>query len=186
MFAPEPVRAVWLEIGFGGGEHLAWQAEHNPDVGIIGAEPFLSGVASLLRHIGERNLRNVRVLADGAGSLLDALPRAAIDRLFILFPDPWPKRRHHDRRFLRPATLARLADILSDRAELRFATDDMGLLRWVLFHVLNNGAFQWTARQPADWRERTADWPPTRYEQKARAQGRQVIYLRFERKSRTD
>lgn len=184
LFAPASVRAVWLETGFGAGEHLAWQAEQNPDIGIIGAEPFVNGVASLLRHIDERSLRNVRILPDGVAALLAVLPPASIDRLFVLFPDPWPKRRHHQRRMLRPATIAQFARILGDGAELRFATDDAGLLRWVLYHMLSISEFHWPARRPTDWRDRPADWPQTRYDGKARAHGRPVSYLRFVRSPR--
>ena len=184
LFAPASVRAVWLETGFGAGEHLAWQAEQNPDVGIIGAEPYVNGVASLLRHIDERSLRNVRILPDGVVALLAVLPPASIDRLFVLFPDPWPKRRHHWRRILRPTTIAQFARILGDGAELRFATDDAGLLRWVLYHMLDSGEFHWPVRRPTDWREPPADWPQTRYDGKARAQARPVSYLRFVRSPR--
>ncbi|MET4699023.1 tRNA (guanine-N7-)-methyltransferase [Constrictibacter sp. MBR-5] len=182
LFDPAP-REVWLEIGFGNGEHLVWQADANPDVGIIGAEPFLSGVGRLLSYLDERPRPNVRIHADDVRPLLDRLTPGSLSRVFILFADPWPKTRHHERRIVSTATLDRLAVLMRDGAELRLATDDMGYLRWMLEHTLRHPAFEWTARRPGDWRERPADWPPTRYEQKA-ITGRKPIYLSFVRRPR--
>lgn len=182
---PFPAREVWLEIGFGNGEHLIWQADANPDVGIIGAEPFLSGVGRLLSYLDERPRPNVRVHADDVRPVLDRLPEASLSRVFILFADPWPKTRHHERRIVSTRTLDRLAILMRDGGELRMATDDMSYLRWMLEHTLVHPAFEWTARRPGDWRERPADWPATRYEQKAIAQGRKPIYLTFRRRPRT-
>lgn len=181
---PAPPREVWLEIGFGGGEHLAWQAERHPDVGIIGCEPFINGVARLLDAVSEQRLSNVRVVADDARPLMDRLPAGSIGRAFILFPDPWPKARHHKRRLVSEPVLDRLAAILRDGAELRLATDDADYLRWMLERLLAHDSFEWMARGPADWRTRPDDWPPTRYEQKAIRQGRRPVYLRFRRRSR--
>lgn len=180
----KPVRDVWLEIGFGSGHHLAWQAENHPDVGLIGAEPFVNGVAALLTMADDRKLDNLRIVSDDARPLLDALPDAAIGRAFVLFADPWPKKRHWERRFIGPDNLPRLARVLKDGAELRLASDDMGLVRWMLEHTVKHPDFEWTARGPSDWRTRTADWPPTRYEEKAIAAGRKPVFLRFVRKSR--
>ena len=135
-------------------------------------------------EIERRALANVRVLPDDARPLLAALPPRSIGRVFILFPDPWPKARHHKRRLVAPATLDRLAEIMTDGAELRLATDDPSYLAWMLEHVTAHPAFAWTARRPADWRERPADWPATRYEAKARKAGRASAFLRFERRSR--
>jgi tRNA (guanine-N7-)-methyltransferase len=181
-FAPSD---LWVEVGFGGGEHLAWQAEANPDVAIIGCEPFVNGVASLLEHVETRGLeRNVRVLDDDARPLLDALPEASVGRCFVLFPDPWPKARHAERRFIGPANLPRLARVLKDGAELRLASDDPRLVPWMLEHTWRHPAFEWLARGPGDWRTRPADWPETRYEQKARAAGRAPVFLRFRRRPR--
>ena len=117
-------RETWLEIGFGGGEHLAWQAAQNPEVGFLGAEIFINGIATLLREIEERELDNVRIWREDARLLLDALPEASLDRVFVLFPDPWPKLRHHKRRIVQTATLDRLAEVMKPGAELRLATDD--------------------------------------------------------------
>jgi len=181
---PAPVPAVWLEVGFGGGEHLAAQAALHPDVGMIGCEPFVNGVASLLGHIERGGLTNVRILADDARFLLDALPDAAIGRCFVLFADPWPKRRHHERRFIGPGTLDRLARVLVCGAELRLASDDPGLVHWMLDHTWHHPDFEWLARRAEDWRCRPDDWPPTRYEQKAIAAGRPPVFLRFRRRDR--
>jgi len=181
---PRPMDDVWLEVGFGSGHHLAWQAAHNPQVGVIGCEPFVNGVAALMALVDEAKVDNVRVLPDDARPLLDALPDASIGRAFILFADPWPKKRHWERRFVGPQNLPRLARVLKDGAELRLASDDMGLVRWMLEHTVRHPDFEWTARRPSDWRERPADWPPTRYEEKAIEAGRKPVFLRFIRKPR--
>lgn len=177
----EPVREVWLEIGFGSGEHLAWQACRHPDIGFIGCEPFLNGVARLLTDIDDGGLTNVRIFRDDARLLLQRLAGASIARAFVLFPDPWPKMRHHKRRIVGPATVPHLARILRDGAELRIATDVADYKGWILQHVLSGGAFRWTARRPADWRQRPEDWPATRYEAKALEVGRRATYFRFAR-----
>ena len=174
-----PVRAAWLEIGFGGGEHLAWQAAANPDVGIIGCEPFLNGVASLLRHLDNDRLDNVRILADDARPLVAALPAGSLERIFVLHPDPWPKRRHHFRRLIQHASIARFHDLLGDGGELRIATDDPGYLQWILARVTAHPGLRWTGSRLADWRARPDDWPETRYESKGRSEGRPPAYLRF-------
>jgi tRNA (guanine-N7-)-methyltransferase len=179
-----PPREVWLEIGFGGGEHLAEQAARHPEIGFIGCEVFENGVAKLLGAIAERGLANVRILGDDARPLLAALAANSIGRVFILFPDPWPKARHHKRRLVAPATLDRLAAIMKDESELRLATDDPSYLAWMLEHLTAHPAFSWMARRAVDWRERRPDWPPTRYEEKARKAGRLPIFLRFERRPR--
>jgi tRNA (guanine-N7-)-methyltransferase len=179
---PAGVSAVWLEIGFGGGEHLAEQAERHPEIGIVGCEVFENGVAKLLGEIDRRRLGNIRLFTDDARRLVEALMPGSIGRVFILFPDPWPKQRHHKRRLVTPATLDRLAAIMPEAAELRLATDDAGYLGWLLEHVTAHPGFAWLARRPADWRERPPDWPPTRYEAKARAAGRTPVFLRFSRR----
>lgn len=176
-----PFAPIWLEIGFGAGEHLAAQAASRPDIGFIGCEVFGNGIARLLGEIERRSLANIRIFSDDARLLLAALPPASIDRVFILFPDPWPKRRHHKRRIVARETLDRLAEIMADGAELRLATDDGDYLGWMLERATLHPAFEWLARGPADWRERPADWPPTRYEEKARADGRKPYFLRFRR-----
>ena len=175
---------VWLEIGFGGGEHLAQLAEQHPQTGFIGCEVFENGIAKLLGQVERHRLDNIRIFTDDARLMITALPAASIDRVFILFPDPWPKRRQHKRRIVSRATLDGLAEAMTDGAELRIATDDGDYLCWILERITIHPAFEWLARRPADWRERPPDWPPTRYEQKARAAGRIPTFLRVRRRRR--
>lgn len=181
---PKRPEAVWLEIGFGGGEHLAEQAERHPEIGLVGCEVFENGVARLAAEVAKRELGNIRIFTDDARLLLDALPSAAIGQVFILFPDPWPKARHHKRRLVSRPTLDRLAEIMTDAAELRLATDDPGYLAWMLECATAHPEFEWLARGAADWRGRPPDWPPTRYEEKAIAAGRTPAFLRFARRPR--
>jgi tRNA (guanine-N7-)-methyltransferase len=183
LFPDEPAD-LWLEIGFGAGEHLAWQAQAHPEIGFLGAEVFENGVVRLLAEVQRQSLKNIRVLVDDARLLLAALPEASLGRAFILFPDPWPKQRHHKRRMVAPATLDALARALKDGAELRLATDDLGYLRWMLELAPVHPAFEWQARGPRDWRARPADWPATRYEGKAVAAGRIPHFLSLKRKPR--
>ena len=176
--------SVWLEIGFGGGEHLAWQARENPDIGIIGCEVFENGVASLLRAVERDALENVRIAMADARLLLERLPAGSLARAFLLFPDPWPKRRHASRRFLQRETLDLLAQAMRDGAELRAASDDPKMQAWMLKQLLESPDFIWTARAAADAFGRPDDWPGTRYEAKAVAAGRRPIYLTFRRRPR--
>ena len=172
---------VWLEIGFGGGEHLLWQAETHRDIGVIGAEPYVSGVAKLLSKLSARAdpIRNVRLYMEDARDIIEALPKASIGKVFILFPDPWPKTRHHKRRFIQMTMLDELARIMKPGGEIRFATDDTGYLIWALERFIAHPSFTWLARGSADWRTRPADWPETRYEAKAKREGSACTYLRF-------
>jgi tRNA (guanine-N7-)-methyltransferase len=164
--APEAAE-VWLEIGFGGGEHLAAQAAHRPDVLTIGVEPFLNGVASALRHVDERGLTNVRIVQGDARDIVARLPAASLDRVFILFPDPWPKTRHHKRRLMQPDFIAELARAARPGAGLRFVTDWRDYAAGTLERMAAQSDWAWTAEGPADWRKPPADHVTTRYEQKA-------------------
>ena len=162
-----PVEDVWLEVGFGAGEHLLWQAQHHRDVGMIGAEPYEGGVAKLLSKLEWTPVANLRIHEGDAREIMDALPDASIGRVFILFPDPWPKTRHHKRRFVQTEALDALARILKPGAELRFASDDAGYVAWALERLIAHPAFVWTAARVSDWTVRPANWPGTRYEAKA-------------------
>ncbi|HTT98736.1 MAG TPA: tRNA (guanine(46)-N(7))-methyltransferase TrmB [Rhizomicrobium sp.] len=170
---------VWLETGFGAGEHLLWQAQQHPNIGLIGAEPYESGVAKLLSRIPD-GMPNIRLHEGDARDIIEALPDASIGRFFILFPDPWPKVRHHKRRFIQMEMLDQLARILKPGAELRFATDDRSYLPYALERLMAHPKFAWTAQHIADWISRPADWPQTRYEAKA-IKG-PPVFLRFKRR----
>jgi tRNA (guanine-N7-)-methyltransferase len=180
LFA-EPVDDVWLEIGFGSGEHLAHQARTHGEIGFIGCEPFVNGVAALLAVIAADGTSNIRIFDEDARLLLPRLPDASIGRVFLMFPDPWPKTRHHKRRFIQPDTLDGLARVMRPGGELRFASDDPGYVRWTLAHALGHPAFGWTAQGPADWRTRWPDAIATRYEAKGLA-GESPSYLTFRRR----
>lgn len=174
---------LWLEIGFGGGEHLAVQAKQNPDVTIIGVDPFVNGVASLLKQLAANGARNVRIHQADVRPFLPVIPDGAFARIFVLFPDPWHKSRHNKRRLLQGDTLNHFARLLKPGGQLRLATDDAGYLRWILERMMSHPAFDWQADGPAHWRQRPADWPPTRYEQKGRENGRVPAYLQFLRRT---
>ena len=182
LFGPgNAARLLWLEIGFGSGEHLAAQAAANPDVRLIGAEPFLNGVVGALGHLERGGLTNVRLHMGDALDVLDRLPDGGLARAFLLHPDPWPKARHAKRRFVNPGPLDLLAAKLAPGAELRIGTDHAVYCRHTLMMMARRTDFIWTATSRADWETRPADWPPTRYEAKARRQGHEVWYFRFRR-----
>lgn len=174
-------RDVWLEVGFGGGEHMVHQAAQNPDAGIIGCEPFINGVAMLLGKIRQAGVSNLRVHPGDVRDLFDVLPDASIARCFLLYPDPWPKKKHHRRRFVTPEHLEPLARVMKPGAVLRVATDIPDYVRQTLEQVPRHG-FDWLADRPADWRAPWDDWLSTRYEQKALREGRVPHYLTFRRR----
>jgi tRNA (guanine-N7-)-methyltransferase len=185
LFARD-VKEIWLEVGFGAGEHLAAQAEKNPNVGIIGAEVFLNGVASLVRHIDEKNLGNVRVFNDDVRFLLPTLPDQCLARVFVLFPDPWPKARHAKRRFIGRENLDHLARLMKDGGQLRVASDHPVYIQWVMEQVPVHPGFDWPVRGAQDWQNAPADHVETRYQQKARKEGRTPHFFSFFRKKRPD
>jgi tRNA (guanine-N7-)-methyltransferase len=174
-------RAVWLEIGFGGGEHMVHQAAAHPEVGIIGAEPFINGVAMLLGQIRAAGVGNIRIHPGDVRDLFDVLPEGSVEKAFLLYPDPWPKARHHRRRFVTPEYLEPLAWVMARGAELRVATDIPDYVRQTLEEVPKAG-FDWLAEGPEDWRRPWHDWLSTRYEQKALREGRTPHYLTFRRR----
>lgn len=177
------VSEVWLEIGFGGAEHLVWQAKANATTGFIGCEPFEEGVVKALTAIDQDKLANVRLWPDDVRPLLRWLPERSLSRVFILFPDPWPKRRHQKRRLFSVELLKLLARAMKPGAELRLATDIGDYARSALLAIAASPAFRWTAQGPQDWRVRPADWPGTRYEAKAVREGRCRYFFRFIRNS---
>jgi tRNA (guanine-N7-)-methyltransferase len=175
---------VWLELGFGGGEHLAAQAAANPGIGFIGCEPFENGVAALLRHVADKKLANLRVHPDDARPLIDALAAGSIAGLFVLFPDPWPKKRHHARRIVSRDMLDKFARILRSGGRLRLATDDMDYAAEMDALTHAHPAFRRIGggMQAMGWRPEDA--PMSRYEQKARRKGDVPVFIELERKAR--
>lgn len=176
---------VWLEIGFGGGEHMVHQAAANPGVGIIGAEPYINGVAMLLGKIRRAGVTNVAIHPGDARDLFDVIPEASISKAFLLYPDPWPKARHHRRRFVTEEHLVPLARCLKPGAEFRVATDIPDYVRQTMENVPKYG-FTWTAEGPDDWRSPWADWTRTRYEAKAIREDRTPHYMTFRRDGAAD
>lgn len=172
-------QAYWLEIGFGKGEHLVAQAKSNPEIGFIGCEPFINGVSGLIDHMVKDEVTNIRFFMDDARLLLDALPENSLSRAFILFPDPWRKKRHYKRRVVSPGNIRVLSRKLKPGSELRIATDHHDYCRWILARLMENSNFNWKSDTPNDWHRRPEDWPQTRYEKKAQAEGRQSTYLSF-------
>lgn len=166
-----------LEIGFGGGEHLLAQALANTEVDFIGCEPFVNGVAMLLPRIAEAGLSNIRLHPGDARDLLDVLPSDSVDEIYLLYPDPWPKKKHHRRRFVNADTLGPMARVLVPGGRLRVATDIPDYARHALEQISRQPDYAWTARRPRDWRAPWDGWVRTRYEAKAIAAGRVPIYL---------
>jgi tRNA (guanine-N7-)-methyltransferase len=175
------VDEVWLEVGFGGGEHLIARAVANPNVGLIGCEPFVDGIGKVLADVDRREIRNIRLYDDDARFLLDVLSDQSVDRAFLLYPDPWPKKRHNKRRFVNEETIAQLARVMKPGGIWLMATDIQDYARWMLSYMTKSQQFDWTAGSASDWRVPPENWPGTRYEQKAMEQGRQPIYLTFQR-----
>lgn len=180
LFTSQP-KALAFEVGFGGGEHLVAQASVHPDWGFFGCEPFVNGMAQALAHIDDSGLGNIRLHAGDARDVLERLPPASLDAVYVLFPDPWPKTRHWKRRFIGPDTVPELARVLKPGGLLRVASDISDYVRWTLIHLAPSELFEWRAEGPSDWRVRPADWPGTRYEAKALRQGRTPSYLAFRR-----
>ncbi|ESY51981.1 MULTISPECIES: tRNA (guanosine(46)-N(7))-methyltransferase TrmB [unclassified Mesorhizobium] len=176
------VSTVRLEIGFGGGEHLLYRATEAPATGFIGAEPFVNGMAKLMMAVREKPLANLRVHDDDATRLLDWLPQASLDGIDLLYPDPWPKKKHWKRRFVSPLNLDRFARVLKPGGSFRFASDIDTYVNWTLLHCRAHGGLLWQVQDGADWHRPYEGWPGTRYEAKAIREGRRPAYLTFIRK----
>lgn len=176
------VSAVRLEIGFGGGEHLCHEARANPACGFIGVEPFVNGMAKMMAAVDKEPLANLRVYDDDATQLLDWLPPASLDGIDLLYPDPWPKKKHWKRRFVSVVNLDRFARVLKPGAAFRFASDIDTYVNWTLLHCLAHEAFDWPAKDAGDWHDPYPGWSGTRYEAKAVREGRRPAYLTFTRK----
>ncbi len=174
-------RKICLEIGFGGGEHLIEQATGESEAGFIGVEPFENGMAKALSAIDSHGLGNIRVYDRDAAPLLDWLPSASLNRIDLLYPDPWPKRRHWKRRFVSDANIDRIVRTLAPGGQFRFVSDMPGYVDWTLTHVLRRRGLVWTAERADDWRRPWSGWKQTRYEAKAVREGRTPAYLVFYR-----
>lgn len=176
-----PVHQVRLEIGFGGGEHLLHQLNSRPECGYVGVEPFINGLAKLAAALGDDLPANLRLHDDDATQLLDWLPAGAVDGIDLLFPDPWPKKKHWKRRFVSPVNLDRFARVMKPGAIFRFASDIDTYVNWTLLHCRAHPAFEWRAGTAGDWNNPFPGWPGTRYEAKAIREGRRPAYLSFRR-----
>jgi tRNA (guanine-N7-)-methyltransferase len=175
------VSGVKLEIGFGGGEHLIAEAEANPETGFIGCEPYVNGMAKILAQIEARGLRNIRLVAGDAAELLAFAPPASLQRIDLIHPDPWPKRRHWKRRFVQDATVAAMARVLAPGGAFRFVCDIDDYSAWTLAHLLRSSDFVWTAERSSDWLQPFPGYTMTRYGRKAEREGRRAAYLHFRR-----
>jgi tRNA (guanine-N7-)-methyltransferase len=175
-------RPLELEIGFGKGEHMAWQAAARPAHGFIGCEPFLDGVVGALMKIDEAGLTNIRIHMGDAIEVLERLPDAALERAWLLHPDPWPKARHAKRRFMNAGPIGLIARKMKPGGEFRFGTDHPVYVRWAMMVMGQSPDFEWLGERPRDFLVRPDDWPETRYEAKARAQGHEVWYFRYRRR----
>jgi tRNA (guanine-N7-)-methyltransferase len=178
---PVSVDKLRLEIGFGGGEHLIHRALEEPKTGFIGVEPFINSMAKLLSSVEQNDAKNIRVYNDDATVLLDWLPDACLDRIDLLYPDPWPKKKHWKRRFVSQVNLARFHRVLKPNGLFCFASDIDTYVNWTLLHCRTHGGFAWTADNAADWLTPFAGWPGTRYEAKAKREGRSSAYLTFKK-----
>lgn len=173
-------RELWLEIGFGKGENLVYQAQHNPQIAMIGCEPFINGVAALMDKILDQQVSNIRIHDDDARLVLDHLADASVARVFLIHPDPWPKKRHAQRRFVNPPALDRISRVLKSGSEIWIATDHPVYREWTLMQMALRQDFEWTAEQPSDWRQRPDNLPITRYCEKA-LEG-DAVYLIYRKK----
>ena len=173
---------IWLEIGFGGAEHLIWQAEQNPDVTLLGVEPFLNGVAKAVRGLVDENLTNIRLHRGDARDVLKLLPNNSLERVFVLFPDPWHKARHNKRRIINEDFLIDLHRVIKPSGTFRFGSDIIHYVDWTLTRLKKHGGFDWPATSQEQWRVRPEDWPSTRYLEKAIREGRSGHFFEFVRR----
>ncbi|AOF88598.1 tRNA (guanosine(46)-N7)-methyltransferase TrmB [Sinorhizobium sp. RAC02] len=180
LYDVKPAR-LRLEIGFGGGEHLIHRAVEQPETGFIGVEPFVNSMAKLVGSVEEKGAKNIRLYDDDATELLDWLPAASLDQIDLLYPDPWPKKKHWKRRFVSKVNLDRFARVLKPGGLFCFASDIDTYVNWTLMHCGSHPAFVWTAENAADWLTPFSGWPGTRYEAKAKREGRSSAYLTFRR-----
>ncbi len=175
------IKEIWLEIGFGNGEHIVWQLSNNENIGILACETYHRGIAQLLNSLDQKYMGQIKIIPYHATSFLELLQKNSISRAFVLYSDPWPKSRHSKRRVINSYNLDLLAEVLIDHGELRVATDHSSYKRWVLRHLIYHPKFEWTAVSPDDFNIRPEDWPQTKYEKKALLQNRIPMYLSLKR-----
>ena len=176
---PSLIDTFWLEVGFGNGEHLKWQLEKNVNVGFFCSEPYLNGVASLISSLKKEYFNRIRIMMDDAEFLLELLPPRTISKVFILFPDPWHKKKHYKRRFINENTILKISNVLKNNGEVRIATDSESYVAWILHHFLKSEQFIWKASKKDDFLIKPSDWPATRYENKAISLGKCPVFLIF-------
>lgn len=179
-FFSDPDRPLWLEIGFGDGDHLAQMARANPEINYIGCEPYIPGVGHLVHRIEEYGLDNIKIFPDDVRLLLKSVKISSIDKIFILFPDPWRKKRHYKRRIISNDTLSLLATFMPAGSELQLATDHTDYAEWMIHHTYHHPCFEWTAKSKSDWENPPPNWVPTKYEMLARSRGNDtIVFLNF-------
>jgi len=181
LFSFKP-KEIWLEVGFGNGEHLAHQAKNNPEVGLIGCEPFLNGVAALASEIKKNDIKNILIWPEDARLVMNRLKKHSLDRFYLLHADPWPKTRHHKRRFIQTEMLDLISTLLKKEAELRMATDHAGLAEWILDKTYHHPNFEWLAKCASDWQNPPDDWIDTRYCNKGKTKDHIQVYYNFKNK----
>ena len=170
---------IWLEVGFGSGEHIKWQLDNNKDIGIIACEPYINGVANLIELLNKEQLQRVKIFMGDVRNIIDSIKSNSISKIFILFPDPWPKKKHYKRRIIDKFLINNISRILIVNGELRVATDHNGYMSWILHHFLNNKDFIWMAKEKKNFLTKSENWPSTKYEDKAKKLGKICYFFQY-------
>ena len=173
------IKEIWLEIGFGSGEHIKWQLDNKKDIAIIGCEPYVNGVANLLEIVNKDQLKRLKIFTGDARKIIASLKNNSISKVFILFPDPWPKKRHHKRRIIDRNLINDLSVILKEDGELRIASDHNDYISWILHQFLNNQDLIWTAKSKEDFLKKPENWPQTKFEERAKKLGSICYFFQF-------
>lgn len=181
-FFASNIKEAALEIGFGGGEHLEMQARLHPEIGFIGCEPYMNGIVKLLQSIEEDVPKNLRIYNDDVRDLIAHFKAESLAKIYLLFPDPWPKKRHNKRRLVSDEMLGEFSRLLKPGAEVLVATDHQDYARWIIRHFANHNDFAWQAKSKSDWQTPPEHWVETRYQQKAKKQGREAVFFLFQKK----
>jgi len=176
---PKTIREIWLEIGFGSGEHIKWQLDNKKDIAIVGCEPYINGVANLLEILSKEQLLRVKIFTGDARKVIASLKNNSIAKVFILFPDPWPKKRHHKRRIIDKDLIVSLSNILKKNGELRIASDHSDYVSWILHQFLSNKDLIWTAKSKEDFLNKPEGWPKTKFEERAKRLGSTCYFFQF-------